>query len=62
MSRTWLAPEPLPAATVSTMNDPARTRPAEVTVVPVAAIALATACRSGSRCASSLIRVITRML
>ncbi len=62
MSRTWLAPDPLPAARVSTMNEPASTRPAEVTVVPVTPMALATACRSGRRCASSRMRVITRML
>ena len=36
--------------------------PAEVTVVPVTCSARLTASASGSRCASSLIRIMTRML
>jgi hypothetical protein len=52
-------PEPTMA---STPNVPASTSPAEVTVVPVTLSAWLTASGSGSRCASSLIRVMTRML
>ena len=53
----------LPAPTMaSTPNVPASTSPADVTVVPVTLSARLTASRSGSRCASSLIRVMTRML
>ncbi len=40
-SRIWEPPEPLPPTTANTANVPARTRPAEVTVVPVTAIARA---------------------
>ncbi len=62
MSRTWLPPEPLPATTVSTRKLPARTRPADVIVVPVMLRARVTASRSGSFLASSRILVIIRML
>jgi len=55
-------PELRAPTTANTANVPASTRPAEVTVVPVTPSARATASRSGMRCASSLIRVITRML
>jgi hypothetical protein len=46
-SRIWLPPEPRPPTTAKTANVPARTMPAEVTVVPVTAIARLTASRSG---------------
>jgi hypothetical protein len=61
-SRTCEPPEPRPPTTANTANVPASTRPAEVTVVPVTAMARATACRNGMWCASSLILVMTRML
>ena len=60
--RTFCAPA-LPEPTIaSTPNVPASTSPAEVTVVPVTLSARPTAARSGSRSASSLMRVMTRML
>ena len=60
--RTFCAPA-LPDPTMaSTPNVPASTSPAEVTVVPVTLSARPTASRSGSCRASSLIRVMTRML
>ncbi len=62
MSRNWLPPAPPPATMPNTTKVPASTRPAEVTVVPVNPIALTTASRNGSLRASSLIRVMTRML
>ncbi len=62
MSRNWLPPDWPPATRPNTMNVPASTRPAEVTVVPVIPMALVTASRSGSLWASSRIRVMTRML
>jgi hypothetical protein len=60
--RTFCAPA-LPEPTIaSTPNVPASTSPAEVTVVPVTLSARPTASRSGSWRASSLMRVMTRML
>jgi hypothetical protein len=60
--RTFCAPA-LPEPTIaSTPNVPASTSPAEVTVVPVTLSARPTASRSGSLQASSLMRVMTRML
>ena len=47
---------------VSTPKVPARMRPADVTVVPVASTAWRTAIRIGARWASSRMRVMTRML
>jgi hypothetical protein len=62
MVLTFCAPA-LPEPTIaSTPNVPASTSPAEVTVVPVTLSARPTASRSGSWRASSLIRVMTRML
>src|SRR5580693_2552171 len=61
-STIWLPPAPRPPTTANTANVPARTSPAEVTVVPVTATARETASRKGKWCASSLILVITRML
>jgi hypothetical protein len=60
--RTFCVPA-LPDPTMaSTPNVPASTSPAELTVVPVTLSARPTASRSGSCRASSLIRVMTRML
>jgi hypothetical protein len=62
MVLTFCAPA-LPEPTIaSTPNVPASTSPAEVTVVPVTLSARPTASRSGRWWASSLIRVMTRML
>jgi hypothetical protein len=59
---TFCAPA-LPEPTIArTPNVPASTSPAEVTVVPVTCSARLTASASGNRWASSLIRVMTRML
>src|SRR6266851_1041112 len=59
---TFCAPA-LPEPTIaSTPNVPASTSPAEVTVVPVTLSARPTASRSGRWWASSLIRIMTRML
>jgi hypothetical protein len=59
---TFCAPA-LPEPTIaSTPKVPASTSPAEVTVVPVTLSARPTASRSGRRWASSLIRIMTRML
>jgi len=60
--RTLAGPADAEPTTASTPNVSASTSPAEVTVVPVTDSARPTASRSGSRVASSLIRVITRML
>jgi hypothetical protein len=46
-STIWLPPELRPPTIANTENVPASTSPAEVTVVPVAPTALATASRSG---------------
>ena len=48
-STIWLPPDWRPPTTANTENVPASTRPAEVTVVPVAPTARLTASRSG-RC------------
>src|SRR6266487_5254137 len=53
-SRNWVDPCWAPTM-AKTENVPPSTRPAEVTVVPVATIARLTASLSGRRCASSLI-------
>ena len=60
--RTFCVPALPEPTTASTPNVPASTSPAEVTVVPVTCSARLTASASGSRCASSLIRIMTRML
>ena len=62
MVRTFCCPALPEPTTASTPNVPASTSPAEVTVVPVTLSARLTASRSGSRWASSRIRVMTRML
>jgi hypothetical protein len=62
MVRTFCWPALPEPTTASTPNVPASTSPAEVTVVPVTCSAWLTAARSGSRCASSRIRLMTRML
>jgi len=60
--RTFCAPA-LPDPTIaSTPNVQASSSPADDTVVPVTLSARPTASRSGNRWASSLIRVMTRML
>jgi hypothetical protein len=62
MVLTFCAPA-LPEPTMaSTPNVPASTSPAELTVVPVTLSARPTASRSSRWWASSLIRVMTRML
>jgi hypothetical protein len=62
MSR-YTPPPGCPASTTAnTPNVSARTSPAEVTVDPVRSSAHLTAYCSGTRSASSLIRVMTRML
>ena len=62
MSRTWSPPGPLDPATARTPKVPARTSPAEVIVGPEAPTARMTASRREWSCASSLMRVMTRML
>ena len=57
ISWTWVEP-----VAVNTPKVPARMRPAEVTVVPVASTARRTATRMGAWWASSWMRVMTRML
>jgi len=58
----WLLPGPFRPEMARTANVPARTRPAEVTVGPVAPTARITASRNGRWAASSRILVITKML
>ena len=62
ISRTPAPVGPAPPTMASTANEPASTRPAEVTVGPVMPTARMTAGLSGRWWASSLIRVITKML
>ena len=61
-STAWYGPPPgcAPSTSANTPNVPARTSPAEVTVEPVRSSAVRTACRGGTRLASSLILVMTR--
>ena len=59
---TFAAPADPDPTTARTPNVSASTSPAEDTVLPVTASAWLTASRSGRRAASSLIRVMTRML
>ena len=54
----WLVAPVIPA----TPKVAARISPADVTVVPVWCAAVRTAARSGACCASSRIRLMTRML
>jgi hypothetical protein len=61
-SITMVPPDPRPPTIANTAKVPARTRPAEVTVVPVRLRARATAARTGKSRVSSLILVMTRML